>query len=367
MMAETQTLDTRRIVTGSEEEKALAAPSFERGLALMSPGDVLKQLGNIQLLMREAMVPSVDFGLIPGCGDKPSLFKAGAEKLGVMFRIYPRFTVDRRELENGHREYDFTCRLYVCGTDELVTEGVGTCSTLESRYRWRYARTCPECGVLGALRRSRNAPVWYCWAKIGGCGCEFKSDDQRIVNQPARIENPDIADVYNTVKKIGKKRAHVDAILIATGASALFAVDLEDEAIDDAESAAQGVGAGSQPEAKPSSDRAEKLTRRVKGGKGGKKAAPPTPEQEAEAQDAMGQPGPKAGPIEIDPAAVIEERYGKLVSYVSQKASVSMDDGEKLLIAWMKPAGWTKAALADDQMAHLIWARAQRTAWERAS
>ena len=42
------------------------------------------------------------------------------------------------------------------------------------------------------------------------------------------MENPDLADVYNTVLKIAKKRAHVDASLTATAASDIFTQDMED-------------------------------------------------------------------------------------------------------------------------------------------
>jgi len=44
-----------------------------------------------------------------------------------------------------------------------------------------------------------------------------------------RIENEDIADVYNTVLKIAKKRAHIDTTLTVTGAADLFTQDLIDE------------------------------------------------------------------------------------------------------------------------------------------
>jgi hypothetical protein len=59
-----------------------------------------------------------------------------------------------------------------------------------------------------------------------------------------KIENEDIADVYNTVLKIAKKRAHIDATLTVTGAADLFTQDLIDE--DDA-----GRDAGKQDGARP--------------------------------------------------------------------------------------------------------------------
>jgi hypothetical protein len=43
-----------------------------------------------------------------------------------------------------------------------------------------------------------------------------------------KMENPDIADLYNTVLKIAKKRAYIDGILSATAASDFFTQDIED-------------------------------------------------------------------------------------------------------------------------------------------
>ena len=44
----------------------------------------------------------------------------------------------------------------------------------------------------------------------------------------ARAENPDIADIYNTCLKMSKKRSVIDAVLTATGASAIFTQDIEE-------------------------------------------------------------------------------------------------------------------------------------------
>jgi hypothetical protein len=43
------------------------------------------------------------------------------------------------------------------------------------------------------------------------------------------VENEDIADVYNTVLKMAKKRAQIDATLTVTGAADMFTQDLIDD------------------------------------------------------------------------------------------------------------------------------------------
>jgi hypothetical protein len=49
-----------------------------------------------------------------------------------------------------------------------------------------------------------------------------------IVRAGDKVEHDNPADYYNTVLKMAKKRAHVDAVLTATAASDIFTQDVED-------------------------------------------------------------------------------------------------------------------------------------------
>lgn len=211
--------------------------------------EVLAHVEKIQLLMKSALVDGEHYGVIPGTGGndpkkppKKTLLQPGAQKLGFMFRLIPEYIITRHDLPAGHREYEVRCELIHAPTGTSCGQGVGSCSTMESKYRWRKSeRECPSCGN-DTIKRSKFADKttgdkgWYCYAKIGGCGAEFRSDDQGITEQETgRKENPDIADVYNTVLKIGKKRAFVDATITATAAGDLFTQDLEDTAEPKAE------------------------------------------------------------------------------------------------------------------------------------
>lgn len=127
-----------------------------------------------------------DFGKIKGCGNRLVLFKSGAEKLAFIFGLAPEIKTQVLELAGGHREYTANCTLYNKAGERVVSCS-GLATTMESKYRYR---------------------------KVG-YGKE-------------RVENPDIADVYNTILKMAEKRALVAAILIATSASSMFTQDLED-------------------------------------------------------------------------------------------------------------------------------------------
>jgi hypothetical protein len=201
-------------------------------LGEMSVQAIIDRKRKLVEVMQAVMIQDVHYGKIPGCGDKPTLHKAGAEVLATVFGLAPTFVVVEKELPAGHREYRVTCTLSLIGSGTSLGEGVGACSTMESKYRWRKdvsARKCPDCGV--GVRKSKDKPEWYCWAKVGGCGKTFALNDDAIMSQQvgeSKVENPDPADTYNTVLKMAKKRAQVDATLTAVGASDILTQDLED-------------------------------------------------------------------------------------------------------------------------------------------
>ena len=216
----------------SQHETTLA--TIPRGqLEERSIEEVVAQIAKIHRLMKSVLKEDEHYGVIPGT-PKPSLYKAGAEKICFTFRLLPKFDVSQAELANGHREYTVTCNLYHFD-GSWRGQGVGSCSTMESKYRWRKAEIrCPSCGKY-AIRKSKYADKvtgqkgWYCNKKADGCGAQFEAGDTQIEDQDiSKKENPDIADQYNTCLKMAKKRAHVDATITTTAASDIFTQDIEE-------------------------------------------------------------------------------------------------------------------------------------------
>lgn len=219
--------------------------------------EVRDQVATIQTLMRDIMHQDEHYGVIPGT-DKPTLYKAGAEKLGFTFRLMPYFDIKRDDLANGHREYEVICTLKHLVSNRDVCQGVGSASTMEGKYRYRNAsKTCPECGAEAIVRgKEEYGGGWLCWRKKGGCGAKYQDNDTKIVAQAAgKVENVDIADTYNTVLKMAKKRAHVDAMITACAASDIFTQDLEDAApppeVDPAPRAPSPPAAAEKPKPAP--------------------------------------------------------------------------------------------------------------------
>jgi hypothetical protein len=197
----------------------------------MTAETITRQVALIQDVMATVMKKDEHYGVIPGTGSKPSLLKPGAEKLSTTFRLAPHYEITRGDLSDGHREYEITCTLKHIPTNQIIGQGVGSCSTMESKFRYRKAeQTCPKCGKPTIIKGKKEyGGGWLCFAKKGGCGVKFKDGDPAIENQNmGRVEHSDPADYYNTVLKMAKKRAHVDAVLTATAASDIFTQDLED-------------------------------------------------------------------------------------------------------------------------------------------
>ena len=151
--------------------------------------EVRQQVNQIQYLMKDVLKDGEHYGVVPGTKGKPTLYQSGAEKIAYMFHFVPSYEVERADLGNGHREYDVRCTLTHRETGQVMGGGMGTCSTMESKYRYR---------------------------------------NQWENGQKRRVENADIADCWNTVLKMAKKRAFVDAVKSTTAASDIFTQDVED-------------------------------------------------------------------------------------------------------------------------------------------
>jgi hypothetical protein len=195
--------------------------------------EIKQQVDLIQQVMKAVMREGEHYGVIPGC-NKPSLLQPGAQKLSVTFRLAPRFTIERKEHPNGHLTFYVACDLCF-QSGRFAGQGVGNCSTLESKYRYRNAgRKCPICGKETIIKgQEQYGGGWLCYSKKGGCGTKWADGAEVIESQPlGKVENENIADTYNTVEKMAKKRAFVDAVLTATAASDIFTQDMEDAPVE---------------------------------------------------------------------------------------------------------------------------------------
>jgi hypothetical protein len=177
----------------------------------------------------------IDYGVIPG-SQKPTLLKPGAEKLCTFFRLripLPEIIESVKDWTGADHNGEpfFYCEVSQSLTrdGEVIAASIASCSSWESKYRWRERqRECPLCGHA-TIFRSKKDGGWFCWSKKGGCGASFPPADEAIMSQGSgRVPNPDVYDLVNTVWKMAQKRAFIGATLLATNASEFFTQDMED-------------------------------------------------------------------------------------------------------------------------------------------
>ncbi len=190
------------------EEKALVKrqPAELQGFESVKQG-----VQELDKFYKQLMQKGTDFDTIPGT-PKPTLLKSGAELLRLRFGFHPQFKISKglTDIERGFIEYDIVCSLYKDG--EIIAEGVGNANSLESKWRYRWV---DEKDISKGTDKESLTVKWI-KTKTGGSYPKYRMDN----------ENPQ--DQANTILKIAKKRAFVDAILTATGASRIFTQDIED-------------------------------------------------------------------------------------------------------------------------------------------
>lgn len=135
-----------------------------------------ERINMLQGFVKEMMIPKVDYGFIPNC-DKPALFKSGAEKLCDIFGFSKQIEILNRveDWEKGLFHYEVKTILINKRTGMIEAEGIGSCNSKERKY--------------------------------------IKQDSYSIIN---------------TILKMAKKRAFVDAVLSATRSSGIFTQDIEE-------------------------------------------------------------------------------------------------------------------------------------------
>jgi hypothetical protein len=134
----------------------------------------MSRIKAFQDLVSSQFTANHDYGVVPGA-KKPSLLKPGAEKIITLLGLSSDFiTTDKvRDYDNGFVSYDFECHLYRGG--ELITKGYGTANSKETKFISR-----------------------------------------------------DVYSIENTVMKMAKKRALVDAALLVGSLSDIFTQDVDD-------------------------------------------------------------------------------------------------------------------------------------------
>ncbi|MGB9886785.1 MAG: hypothetical protein ACPLRW_07305 [Moorellales bacterium] len=204
--------ETETIALAPQERVELEAQYSPQEMSVIL-SDMKKKLNLVQRFFREIMVKDQDYGVIPGT-DKPTLLKPGAEKLCELYGFAPvvKQIEEDRNVETGFYQARVTVALIHRRSGVVVAEGVGQANTMEGRYRWRWV---PEWKLPEGVDKN-------------SLYSEVRADKNGKKYRVYRLENQDPWTLWNTVLKMAKKRALIDATLSATRSSGLFTQDAED-------------------------------------------------------------------------------------------------------------------------------------------
>lgn len=136
--------------------------------------DQLTAIANFQSMVEKNLKKDQDYGVIPGT-QKPTLLKPGAEKIQMLMGVTSEYEVLNQIEDYDKGFFSYTVRATLSKNGTKITEGLGSANTKEKRY----------------------------------------------INQDAFM-------LVNTVLKMAKKRAQVDATLTIASLSNVFTQDIED-------------------------------------------------------------------------------------------------------------------------------------------
>ena len=170
---------------GTLVEKQTSGLVSAQPTAIALTGDGITLYEKLNAFVKERLVEDLHYGQIKDARtgkilvDKPVLFKGGAQILAKEAQLRPRYEIIHRECDYDEPFFAYEVECMVYRNDDLAPQGVGhgACNSKEKKYTSQYV---------------------------------------------------DKYFIQNTVLKMAKKRAYVEAVIEAWSASSVFSQDMED-------------------------------------------------------------------------------------------------------------------------------------------
>jgi hypothetical protein len=159
------------------DNQAVNSFSLVEGIDANQTLRTMQKIAQFQAIVQQNLKEGHDYGTIPGCGQKPTLLKPGAEKILMLMGVTSEYEITEKVQDYDKGFFAFTVKCVLSRNGQVITEGVGHCNTREKKYT---------------------------------------SDKQ------------DPYTLANTCLKMAKKRAQIDATLTIASLSEIFTQDLED-------------------------------------------------------------------------------------------------------------------------------------------
>jgi hypothetical protein len=173
-------------------------------------GQIQQTMSNIvkmQTVIQATLKPGHDYDTIPGT-QKPTLLKPGAEKILMLMGLTSEYEIVEKVEDYEKEVFAYTIRCILSKGDYKIAEGLGSCNSKEDKYRWRWVK-------------EEDIP-------LGEDKDMLKSRTTNWGATQYRIENDEVCSQANTILKMAKKRAQIDATLTVAALSEIFTQDIED-------------------------------------------------------------------------------------------------------------------------------------------
>ena len=155
---------------------------------------VKDNLKHCELLTHDVLEKDVDYGIIPGVA-RDFLWDSGAAKIMAAFNCFPRYTMLKSTEDEKSISITMECSLISRQSRQVVSSGVGACSTRETKYKYRWVVNPEDWGVpTKGLKRRQDGKY--------------------------QVPNPETGELINTMVKMAAKRADIDAVQSLPGVAA---------------------------------------------------------------------------------------------------------------------------------------------------
>ncbi len=121
------------------EEKTAIIEKKEYPEFIVSVEEAKIRYNMLKRFVKYVMKENSDYGIIPGT-DKPTLLKPGAEKLNNIYGFYSESEIIEKTEEWDKPFFNYIAKaiLYNKRTGIKESEGIGSCNSMESKYRYRW-------------------------------------------------------------------------------------------------------------------------------------------------------------------------------------------------------------------------------------
>ena len=194
-----------------QNELVINPLSLIQDIDVKAVSETLAKVKTLQSTLKNILVDNHDYGKIPGCGDKPTLLKPGAEKILMALGITSSYElIEHTETFEGKGFFAYTVKCILFKNGSKITEGLGHANSKEKKWalEFVYEKDLPQGTDKDLLKKKKFE---------SSKGTFYKYEVEADANSKA-----------NTILKMAKKRAQIDAVLTVASLSEIFTQDFDD-------------------------------------------------------------------------------------------------------------------------------------------